>query len=64
MDETPGTCMDSFFQRAAEKQKQRDQDEQDISSGLKTREQVQRKNAFIRAEFGLIIDLKNAPVAG
>ncbi len=50
--------------RAEEKQASRDRDAADIASGAKTAEQVQAWNAFLRAEFGIRIDLKNAPVAG
>lgn len=50
--------------RATEKQSSRDRDELDLASGAKTREQLQRENGFIRAEFGIRIDIKNAPVAG
>lgn len=50
--------------RNAEKQKSRERDAQDLLSGKRTRDQIQHDNAFIRAEFGLRIDLKNAPVAG
>jgi hypothetical protein len=41
---------DRYFdpkERAREKQASRDQDERDLASGAKTREQLQRENSFL-----------------
>ncbi len=50
--------------RAAEKQAARARDEQSLTSGTKSRAELQHDNGFIRAEWGLRIDLRNAPIAG
>jgi hypothetical protein len=45
-------------ERAREKQLSRDQDERDLASGAKTREQLRRENAFVHpCEFRVRLDL-------
>jgi len=45
-------------QRAAEKQRSRDQDERDLASGKKTREQLRHENTFLDpSRFRIRLDL-------
>lgn len=50
--------------RAAEKQRSRASDDEALASGSMSRQQVAQKNAFIKAEWTLHVNLASAPIAG
>lgn len=48
-----------FANRAKEKQASRDKDEQDLASGIKTRDQLSKENGFLSFPFA-VVDISNA----